>query len=134
MYKTLTVLASVLALTVILALTGCAGSPDGTTDTPELDEINRDSSAELTLDTVIELAEKGEELSWSDFEQYPHEDIGSGLMIFHYDVDEDYFLLIGGVGSGYPPMYIYLVSKADESIFIDIRTEDVTEFINRSNE
>ncbi len=133
MYKTLTVLASVLALIVILVLTDC-GSPDGTTDTPELDEINRDSSAELTLDTVMELAEKGEELSWSDFEQYPHEDnIGSGLMIFRYDVDEDYFLLIGG-GSGISPMYIYLVSKADDSIFIDIRTEDVAEFINRSNE
>ena len=30
------------------------------------------------------------------FGQYKHEDIGSGLHVFLYDIDENYCLLIGG--------------------------------------
>ena len=49
------------------------------------------------MEKVRELAEKGEELTWSDFEDYPYEDIGSGLYIYRYEIDESYYLLIGGV-------------------------------------
>lgn len=92
---------------------------------------------QLSLAEVRQLAEKGEDLSWDDFAQYKHEDIGSGLYIFLYDIDENYCLLIGGGGMQTPPMYIRLVFKAgnsnviDAGEYIDIRTESIDDFINR---
>ena len=91
---------------------------------------------QLSLAEVRQLAEKGEDLSWDDFAQYKHEDIGSGLYIFLYDIDENYCLLIGGGGMQTPPMYIRLVFKAsnsnfiDDGEYIDIRTEGIENFIN----
>lgn len=91
---------------------------------------------QLSLAEVRQLAEKGEDLSWDDFAQYKHEDIGSGLYIFLYDIDENYCLLIGGGGMQTPPMYIRLVFKAgnsnviDAGEYIDIRTESIDDFIS----
>ena len=85
----------------------------------------------LTLEAVRELAAKGMGLSWDDFEQYPYEDIGSGLYIRVYDIDESCCLMIAGGGLETPPAYIRLVSKADDSVYIDIRTESVDDFISR---
>lgn len=91
---------------------------------------------QLSLAEVRQLAEKGEDLSWDDFEQYSYREIGSGLHIFRYDIDEKYCLVIGGRGTQTPPMYIRLVCKADDSefiddgVYIDIRTENVDDFIN----
>ncbi len=45
-------------------------------------------------------------------------------------IDENYYLLIGGGNMQMFPLYIYLVSKADDSVSIDIRTENVEEFID----
>ena len=90
----------------------------------------------LTLAVVKQLSEKGEALSWSDFEQYEHNDIGSGLHIYRFDIDEKYCLIIGGGNTENPPMYIRLVCKAEDSEFIDdgeyidIRTESIDDFIN----
>ncbi|MBQ3256040.1 MAG: hypothetical protein IJA67_01310, partial [Oscillospiraceae bacterium] len=59
----------------------------------------------LTIERVIRLAEnKGEELTWSDFEMYSGRDIGSGLYIMNYEIDETFDLMIGGV-PGTEPMY-----------------------------
>lgn len=91
-----------------------------------------ETAPKLTLGRVKALAaEKGANLSWSDFERYQHEDIGSGLYIWAYDLDENWRLLIGGGGLETAPMYIQLVSKTDESVSIDIRTESIDDFINR---
>ncbi len=90
----------------------------------------------LTLEIVKELAKKGEDLTWNDFEQYNYEDIGSGLYIYHYNIDENYCLMIGGGDIQSAPMYIRLVSKPNDSQFIDdgkyidIRTENIDDFIN----
>jgi hypothetical protein len=86
---------------------------------------------QLPLDKVVELSSKGEELTWEDFEEYHGVECGSGLYIVRYDIDDDYELVIGGTSSVGSPMYINLVRKdsEDESGFIDIRTEDVQEFI-----
>ena len=62
------VLAVVTSLICVIGLLGCN---DG----------NR-----LTLDRVVELSAKGEDLSWSDFEQYESKDVGSGLYIYFYDI------------------------------------------------
>lgn len=83
---------------------------------------------ELTLDKVVELSSKGEDLTWSDFEQYKSIDIGSGLYILVYEIDETFDLWIGGTPND-APMYIRLVTKANTDNYIDIRTDDVKGFI-----
>ena len=83
----------------------------------------------LTLDAVMALSEKGEELTWEDFAQYQSIETGSGLYILVYDIDDDFDLMIGGGNTETPPMYIRLVLKDDMDTYIDIRTENVKEFV-----
>jgi hypothetical protein len=85
----------------------------------------------LSLDKIIELSEKGNELSWEDFEKYNGIDIGSGLYIRRYDVDENYYLLIGGGSKDIEPMYIHLVKTNNSDDYIDIRTDDIDSFISK---
>ncbi len=68
----------------------------------------------LSLDEVSDLAQKGEELTWEDFEAYSFEDIGSGLHIRKYEIDDDYHVLVGGRSIDIDPMYIYLVKTNGE--------------------
>ena len=93
---------------------------------------NKPDPNQLTLDRVVELSSKGEELTWSDFEQYEGQECGSGLYILSYAIDNDYELMIGGNPTESNPMYIYLVRKDgnDDSESIDIRREDVQAFID----
>lgn len=84
----------------------------------------------LTLEKVKELAGYGESLSWKHFAQYDHRDIGSGLYVYRYDIDENYYLVIGGGNTLTIPMYIRLVLKTDNSNYIDIRTESIEDFLN----
>jgi outer membrane lipoprotein-sorting protein len=85
----------------------------------------------LTLDRVVELSAKGEDLTWSDFEQYESKDVGSGLYIYFYDIDDTFGLWIGGVPSD-KPMYMRLATKTDMDNAIDIRTGDVKAFIKEN--
>ena len=83
----------------------------------------------LTLAAVQALAEqKGELLSWADFEDYTYTETGSGLYIRDYPIDGSFSLRIGGGWLDEEPMYIYLNCGED---FIDIRREDVDAFIRR---
>ncbi len=82
----------------------------------------------LTLDDVVLLSQKGDALTWSDFEQYYGRDIGSGLYIMRYEIDELFDVLVGGVPET-TPMYIYLRVNSASEDRIDIRTEDVSTFI-----
>lgn len=85
----------------------------------------------LTLDQVEKLSQKGSALSWSDFEDYESIETGSGLYILVYNIDDQYSLWIGGSGPEMEPMYIHLVrnSGEDNEEYIDIRTEDVSAFV-----
>lgn len=93
----------------------------------------------LTINKVKELAKKGASLSWSDFEQYRHTDIGSGLHIYFYEIDENYCLVIGGGDTQAAPEYVRLVLKPydyeflDGKAYVEIRTENVDDFINSQN-
>ena len=111
-----------LVLVFVMGVFGCSKSE------PEPDPN------QLTLDKVVELSSKGEELTWEDFEQYHGVECGSGLYIVRYNIDDDYELVIGGTSATGSPMYIHLVRKdsEDESGFIDIRTEDVQAFIDET--
>ena len=87
----------------------------------------------LTMADVRRLAaEKGEELTWSDFARYPSTETGSGLYILVYEIDENYRLMIGGMPNE-KPMYIYLVSTTDDEKRIDIRRDDIEAFLNQTN-
>ncbi len=93
----------------------------------------------LTIEKVKELAKKGDALSWSDFEPYRYTDIGSGLHIYFYEIDENYCLVIGGGDTQTAPLYIRLVLKPydheflDDKAYIEIRTQNVDDFINSQN-
>ncbi len=91
----------------------------------------KEKPAELTLETVKELAKKGAELTWSDFEQYESTETGSGMYILAYKVDENYELWIGGGSLEELPMYIRLVSAKNKDTYIDIRTDNIDDFIGR---
>lgn len=115
-------IAIALSLAFVLAFAGCAATNSG--------------ENKLTLEKVKELAEKGENLSWSDFEQYDHKDVGSGMYVYSYDIDKNFCLFIGGPNPQDDPLYIRLIHKGengelvDNGEYIDIRTESIDDFIN----
>lgn len=83
----------------------------------------------LTLDDVLALSEKGEALTWADFEPYSYIEKGNGdnLYIRIYPISGTGLAVsIGGGPLTDPPGYINL---ADSDEYIDIRTGDVAAFI-----
>lgn len=82
----------------------------------------------LTLDDVVTLSQKGDALSWSDFERYQGREVGFGLYIMRYEIDELFDVLVGGVPDE-TPWYIYLRVNNEADDRIDIRTEDVSIFV-----
>ncbi len=91
------------------------------------------SKRALTLEDVITLSEKGEALTWADFNEYDYYETGSGLYIRAYDIDENYSLWIGGGGGAQVPLYIHLFYKPDPYAFIEVRTDDVEAFLRKYN-
>lgn len=114
---------------------GCVGSEYAYFDDGIAIMINnewqyfRKETDKLSLEKVIELSKKGKELSWEDFEKYDSIDIGSGLYIRRYDIDENHYLLIGGSSIDEKPMYIYLVKANNSNNYIDIRIDNINDFI-----
>lgn len=89
----------------------------------------------MYMDSVIELAKKGHELTWADFKEYDGTDIGSGIYIMEYKTDiEGYILYVSGVptilpdGSVNAPDRIRL-TYMPENRSIDIRDESVIDFV-----
>ena len=71
----------------------------------------------LTMEKLKALVSaKGAELTWSDFEQFEGIEVGSGLYIMEYPIDEVYSLLIGGVPEE-NPWYVRLAYKPDDKYF-----------------
>lgn len=91
-----------------------------------LSACNNNSNATLSLEEVSDLAQKGEKLTWEDFEAYSFEELGSGLYIRKYEIDDDYHVLVGGGSIDKTPSYIYLVKTNGEKI--DIRYDDLDPF------
>ncbi len=109
--------------------TDCMLTPVTTTTTLATYPTPPETGKQLTMDDVIRLSAKGQALSWKDFAEYQGTEVGSGLYIMRYVIDEDYALSIGGVPTE-APMYIYLSYRNDREI--DIRTEDVAAFVKES--
>ena len=108
-------------IALLLALVGCHSAPK-----------------QLTLEKTKELAQKGEDLTWSDFEDYESEESGSGLRILTYPLSdtEDYCVIIGGGPTTLPPLYIYLAAARDENAtseedsHIDIRRDSIGTYLS----
>ena len=98
-------------------------------DTVKEDPTLLKGTKDMTLKDVIELAKKGNDLDWSDFKDYNGRDVGSGLHIWEYKLEDGYVLDVGG-DIMTKPMYILLKRNNDKSI--DIRTDDVKEYIASS--
>lgn len=118
-----------MVLSVFLVLTGCGKVNDGTA--VMMNNEYQSEKSKLSLEVVVELAQKKDSLSWDDFEKYDSIDIGSGLYILRYDIDDDFYLLIGGKSKDENPMYIRLLRANNEEDYIDIRTDDVEKFISK---
>lgn len=83
----------------------------------------------LSLNDVIMLSQYGQDLTWSDFEQYDYTEVGSGLYIRKYEIDGRFRLWIGGGGPDSDPMYIYLALADGFETRIDIRDGGTEAFI-----
>ena len=83
---------------------------------------------QLTLDDVIRLSSKGEDLVWEDLSDFKGFETGSGLYIMKYNIDDDFSLVVGGTAATGKPMYAYLTYGDGEHV--DIMTEDAEVFIS----
>ncbi len=103
-----------------------------------------DSSAALrrmTLDDVRTMAKKGDALTWADLEPYAGDDIGSGVYLYRFPIDEDYCLEVSDGKLSGAPQRVMLI-RADESgefyavgkRCIDIRIYDVDAFLSMPQE
>ena len=105
-----------------------------TTTTTTAPSLINQKPKQLTTKDIIELAKKGDALTWSDFEGYVHEDVGSGLYIWEFRIEEGsgYTLRVGGVPPE-KPNYINLCRGINKSMYtdvIDIRYDDVQSFVS----
>lgn len=97
---------------------------------PWIREGSGDGTKRLTLEEVQRLSEFGAELTWTDFMyQYDYVETGSGLYIQVYEIDEMFSLWIGGFSTNNVPMYIYLQTDTEPEDRVEIRTQDVSDFI-----
>jgi hypothetical protein len=95
-------------------------------------EAKENSSTQLTLDAVVELSAKGDELTWDDFKQYKGTITYAGSYVKSFDIDENFELVIAGTSDVGKPKYIKLVSKTSGER-IDIRENDVKAFISANS-
>jgi len=94
-------------------------------------EMIPDEQKQLTLEDVIELSAKGQDLTWEDFHEFKSRETGSGLYIRLYEIDEIFSVWIGGGSPVTTPMYIYLSANGLDNR-IDIREGGVEEFIENA--
>lgn len=104
------------------------GTSDEKSGTDLLSDIYQPN---LTLQTLQDLVNHyGDALTWDDFTPYYSEESSSSLYILRYPISWDYCLLIGGSDPDSPPMYIRLVSEYDTERWIDVRFDNLDDFIN----
>jgi len=93
------------------------------------DRLERGQAETLTLSDVVGLSGRGLSLSWSDFEEFEHESVGTSQhTIWEFPIAEPgYRLFIDGSGTNTPPANILLTRETGDSV--EIRTGDVLAFL-----
>ncbi len=82
---------------------------------------------------LLTLADKGEDLTWSDFDGYEYTQTGTDFIIRIYDINTKMALRIGGSQKNEKPSYIELYLKNENQDYIDFKTGDVETFISVRN-
>lgn len=97
-----------------------------------LTETSSQAGRPLLLEDVLDLAKRGDSLTFADFEGYDGgEDIGSGLYIRMYPVEYGrYTLAVSGHDLKEKPMYIRLQAR-DADSYTDIRDAELSEYIEK---
>ena len=95
-------------------------------DTVKEDPTLLKGTKDMTLNDIMRLAELGDELDWANFKDYKGRDVGSGLYIWEFTLEDDYVLDVGGTTDKKP---LYILLSHDDDKGIDIRTNDVKEYI-----
>ena len=95
-------------------------------DTIKEDPTLLKGTKDMTLNDVMRLAELGDELDWVNFKDYKGRDVGSGLYIWEFTLEDGYVLDVGGTTDKKP---LYILLSHDDDKGIDIRTDDVKEYI-----
>jgi hypothetical protein len=85
------------------------------------------TSKEMTLDDVIELSKKGDDLDWSDFEDFRCYDSSTCIRDWTFDLGDGFVLDVGGPFEGKPDFILLYYNSARTC---DVRTEDVAGFID----
>ncbi|WP_178022127.1 hypothetical protein [uncultured Paenibacillus sp.] len=117
---------------LLITMTSCSNKRSGEGNVVMINDQSQLLRKEkLTLEKVIQLSHKGQELSWNDFKSFNSTEIGSGLYILRYEIDDSYYLLIGGNNPRKKPVYIRLVKADHSDKYIDIRENNVEEFISK---
>lgn len=102
-------------------------------DKPSLseEEAQPEQKKKLNLDYVKALSDKGWELDWEDFEEFEGEDIGSGMYVMYYPIDEEYSLYVRGKNLDEKPEYVTLKRKYQGVDFAeyDIRLGELKGFL-----
>lgn len=93
------------------------------------DSDTEQTAKAMTLDDVKELAKKGGELTWSDFEAYSGRKCGTpfDMLAYIYEIDESYYLFVSGAVDGAPDKV--QLCHYNEHISVDVLTGDVEAFI-----
>ncbi len=110
-------------LLTILAITLCISVFSG---------CNKEEKRNLTIDELKIIAEKGENMSMSDFEKFNCISMGSGIPTTVFPIEGGYQLTIMGKDSIEVIRLSTVVTEGgniDDYREIDIRTESIDEFI-----
>lgn len=84
----------------------------------------------LTLNDVIMLSKLGEQLSWADFESYPHTRIDAGMVTHHYEIDDLFYLEISGFSPEEDSCSILLIINDKSGARVNVKEDNVKEFID----
>ena len=95
----------------------------------------------LTTFELLRIVGTNDEITWSDFEAYKSEDIGSGLHILKYEIagSEDTYLYLSGDIAEEKPQTAYIqsddgqyidLSEIKDLIYPEVREDDTFEFVS----
>ena len=100
------------------------------TEEQKMPEMKEKLTADTLSELVIDSKRRGYELTWSDFEKYEYEDIGSGYFIYKYKIESSEepgeYLLVGGGSLDESPEYMFFNNGdefEDNTESLDIRSE-----------
>lgn len=87
------------------------------------------AARKLTLDDVL-MMEQTEKVTWADLSRYMHADVGSGLYVMRFPVDDRFYVLAGfeSLEADAVPLYIRL-HTVDAEAAAEIGREDIRSYI-----